>query len=256
MLKVIEAGCDQFGGEMIPEMLVKLVKEGKVKESRLDESVKRILKDKFRLGLFENPYVDVENAMKVVGKEDFRKDGLDAQRKSLVLLKNSKIGNSNALPLRNGMKVYVKGIERKLVEQYATVVNKPEDADFAIIRLSTPYEPMEGFIEKLFHHGDLDFKGEEKEEILELLAKVPTIVDLYIDRPAVIPEIADKCAGLIVNFGATDSVILEAIFGKFSPTGKLPVELPSSMEAVRNQKEDVPYDSKDPLFPFGSGISY
>jgi beta-glucosidase len=46
------------------------------------------------------------------------------------------------------------------------------------------------------------------------------------------------------------------IFGKYKPGGHLPIELPSSMEAVRNQKEDVPYDSKDPLYKFGFGLSY
>ncbi len=50
--------------------------------------------------------------------------------------------------------------------------------------------------------------------------------------------------------------LLDVTFGKSPPSGKLPFELPSSMVAVRNQKEDVPYDSKDPLFPFGFGISY
>jgi hypothetical protein len=48
----------------------------------------------------------------------------------------------------------------------------------------------------------------------------------------------------------------DGAFGKFKPAGKLPFELPSSMEAVRNQKEDVPYDSKDPLFKFGFGLRY
>ena len=57
MIKIIEAGNDQFGGEHIPQMLVKLVQEGKISEARLDISVRRLLRDKFRLGLFDNPYV-------------------------------------------------------------------------------------------------------------------------------------------------------------------------------------------------------
>ena len=56
--KVLDAGCDQFGGESNPELIVELVNEGKIDEKRLDISVKRIMKDKFRLGLFDNPYVD------------------------------------------------------------------------------------------------------------------------------------------------------------------------------------------------------
>ncbi|HYA99145.1 MAG TPA: hypothetical protein VED37_02890 [Ktedonobacteraceae bacterium] len=46
------------------------------------------------------------------------------------------------------------------------------------------------------------------------------------------------------------------MFGHVAPAGTLPFELPSSMEAVRKQKEDVPYDSEKPLFPFGFGLQY
>lgn len=256
MLKIIDAGVDQFGGESLPEMLVKLVKEGKISDERINQSVKRILRDKFRLGLFDNPYVDVDKAAKIVGNKIFMEAGLDAQRKSLVLLKNGTLKNAKALPLKSNIKIYTQGFDKNVAAQYATVVNKPEEADVAIIRLDAPYEPRKGYIESLFHHGDLDFKGERKIEILDLLEKVPTIVNIYLDRPAVIPEIAEKSAGLIANFGASDSALLDVIFGKYKPSGKLPIELPSSMEAIRNQKEDVPYDSKNPLFHFGYGISY
>jgi beta-glucosidase len=81
-------------------------------------------------------------------------------------------------------------------------------------------------------------------------------VTIYLDRPAVLSEIADKSAGLLAEFGAADSAVLDVIFGRFNPSGKLPFELPSSMEAVKKQKEDLPYDSENPLFPFGHGISY
>ena len=256
MLKSINAGIDQFGGETIPDMLVKLVKEGKVSEDRINQSVRRILRDKFRLGLFDNPYVDVDKAAAIVGNKEFRAFGMDAQRKSLVLLKNGMIKNQKTLPLQSNLKIYVRDIDKKIAGEYATVVDNPKDADVAIIRLATPFQPRPGLIEGLFHHGDLDFKGTEKQEILDLLGKLPTIVDMYLDRPAVIPEIHAKSAGLIGNFGASDRALLDVIFGKAKPEGRLPFELPSSMEAVRNQYEDVPYDSKDPLFKFGFGLNY
>jgi beta-glucosidase len=254
MLKIINAGVDQFGGESLPEMLVKLVKDGKVTEERINISVRRILRDKFKLGLFDHPYVDVKKATEIVGKKEFVKLGADAQRRSLVLLKNGK--NAEILPLKASIKIYVEGIDKTTAANYAMVVDKPEEANVAIIRLSTPYEPMKGYVESLFHHGDLDFKGEQLKKIIDLMDKVPTIVDIYLDRPAVIPEIARKSAGLIANFGATDEALLDVLFGKYKPEGKLPVELPSSMEAVRKQKEDVPYDSENPLFPFGFGLTY
>ena len=84
--KVIDAGCDQFGGESIPEIIIELVKSGKVSEARIDESVKRIMRDKFRLGLFDDPYVDGAAAKNIVGKAKFREKGKIAQAKSMVLL--------------------------------------------------------------------------------------------------------------------------------------------------------------------------
>jgi beta-glucosidase len=258
MLKIINAGVDQFGGEMMPDMLVKLVKEGKVSEARLDTSARRLLKIKFELGLFDNPFVDVANAEKIVGNPEFISAGEDAQRRSIVLLKNNSGSGGKALPLKTGIKVYISNLDPVTAGRYATVVKKPEEADFAIIRLKAPTQHIKGtgLIGRMFSAGDLDFKGKKKEEILKTLKSVPSIVDIYLDRPAVIPEIAEASKGLLVNFGASDDALLDVIFGKINPSAKLPFEMPSSMEAVRNQKEDVPYDSKDPLFPFGFGLSY
>ena len=88
------------------------------------------------------------------------------------------------------------------------------------------------------------------------MEKVPTIICIYLDRPAVMPGIVSKTAGLLCDFGAYNDAVLDIIFGNFNPSGKLPFEIPSSMETVRNQKEDVPYDSEKPLFTFGFGLTY
>jgi beta-glucosidase len=159
---------------------------------------------------------------------------------------------------QNSLKIYVKNVDPKVAAEYGTVVSNPAEADIAIIRLNTPFYPVESpiMMARMFHHGDLDFKGKEKDSILQLLKAVPTIVDINLDRPAVIPEISAAAKGLFADFGASDAAVLDVIFGKVKPAGKLPIELPSSMEAVRNQKEDVPYDSKDPLYKFGYGLSY
>lgn len=255
VLKIIEAGIDQFGGENCPELVVSLVKKGKLTEARVDESVRRLLYQKFKLGLFEDPYVNVDDALATVGKEEFKKAGDAAQRRSITLLKNE----VKMLPLTaEKYKLYVKNINPKMAAKYGTVVSTPQEADFAIIRLNTPWYPVEteNSFARGFHHGDLDFKGVEKDSILRLLNSVPTIVDIYLDRPAVIPEISEKSKALIANYGASDEALLDVIFGKAKPEGKLPFELPSSMEAVKKQKEDVPYDSENPLYNFGFGLSY
>ena len=253
--KIINAGVDQFGGENCPEVIVQLVKEEKISEKRIDESVKRLLRQKFQLGLFDDPYVDVIQSEKIFSDTKGKEEGEASQRRAITLLKN----DNKQLPLKAGsLKIYVENVDKKVAAQYATVVDKPQDADLAIVRLNTPWYPVEtnNFMARMFHHGDLDFKGTKKDSILQLLNTVPTIVDIYLDRPAVIPEINAKAKGLLADFGASDAALLDVIFGKAKPGGHLPFELPSSMEAVKNQKEDVPYDSKDPLYKFGSGLSY
>ncbi|NCI48097.1 glycoside hydrolase family 3 protein [Sediminibacterium sp. WSJ-3] len=258
VLKVINAGVDQFGGESEPELVVKLVKDGQLAESRLDISIKRLLRQKFELGLFDNPFVDVEQAEKTVGKPAFVKAGEDAQRRAMVLLKNGS-GSQLKLPLQTGKwKIYAGNMDPKLVARYGTVVQKPEEADFAILRLNTPWVPVDtkNFMARGFHHGDLDFKPRERDSILQIMSRVPSIVDIYLDRPAVFPEINAKAKAVLADFGASDAAVLDVVFGKAKPGGKLPFELPSSMEAVRKQKEDLPYDSKDPLYKFGHGLQY
>jgi hypothetical protein len=61
---------------------------------------------------------------------------------------------------------------------------------------------------------------------------------------------------MLVNAQLIGTLLLDVVFGKYKPHGHLPIELPSSMEADRNQKEDVPYDTKDPLYKFGYGLNY
>ncbi|MCO6478004.1 MAG: glycoside hydrolase family 3 C-terminal domain-containing protein [Phaeodactylibacter sp.] len=255
VLRIINAGCDQFGGENRPELVVQLVKEGKLDEERIDVSVRRLLRQKFQLGLFDNPFVDEAMVPQRVGLNEYRKTGDATQQMAMTLLRNEE----NVLPLQpNTRKVYIEGMDSTVVAQYAEVVASPEEADVAIIRLNTPWYPVEtkNPFARSFHHGDLDFKGEEKARIMDLLNKVPTIVNIYLDRPAVIPDIAGASKVLIADFGASDKNVCEVLFGNAEPVGKLPFELPSSMEAVRNQLTDVPYDSKDPLYEFGFSLKY
>ncbi len=259
VLKVLNAGVDQFGGESVPELVIKLVKEGKLTEARIDESVTRLLRQKFQLGLFDNPYVDVEQAVKTVGRPDFVKAGNESQRRAMVLLKNTPVVKGNTLPLTNKqLKIFAGNMDPKVVGKYGIMVNKPSEADIAILRLQTPWVPVEtpNFMARMFHHGDLDFKQKERDSILQIMNTVPSIVNIYLDRPAVFPEINAKAKAVLADFGASDEALMDVIFGKAKPGGKLPFELPSSMDAVRKQKEDLPYDSKDPLYKFGFGLTY
>ncbi|MET1074688.1 MAG: glycoside hydrolase family 3 N-terminal domain-containing protein [Umezawaea sp.] len=246
---LLDAGVDQIGGEWCPEVITDLVAAGRVTAARVDESVRRVLTLLFRLGLFENPYVDEGTAVATVGRADFVAAGAEAQRRSMVLL-----ANDGVLPLAAGIRLYVEGVDRETAARYATVVDRPEDADAALVRLDAPYEPRERLPEAFFHQGRLDFPSERLDHLCSLAATVPTVVDLFLDRPAVVPELAEQAAALLADFGAADDAVLDVVFGHACPEGRLPFELPRSTAAVEAHPEDLPGGTEDPLFPLGHSV--
>jgi beta-glucosidase len=251
MKKVIEAGADQFGGECVPELLIDLVRSGEVAEERIDASARRLLREKFRLGLFDNPTVDPERATAVVGNAEFVAAGEAAQRASVTLL-----ANDGVLPLARGVKAYVHGFDPEVVAGFATVVDTPEEADVALVRLHAPYEQRATMFENFFHAGSLDFPQETLDEVLALARAVPTVVQVLLDRPAILTPFAGEVAAIAADFGANQTALLDVLFGEAAPQGRLPMDLPSSMDAVRANRPDVPFDTADPLFRFGHGLSY
>ncbi|NGO74398.1 glycoside hydrolase family 3 protein [Streptomyces sp. YC504] len=249
--KALDAGADQFGGEECPEVVVELVRSGRIGEERIDMSVRRLLREKFVLGLFDNPYVDPELAEEIVGSSEFRGAGDTAQRRSLTVLVN----RDRTLPVKTPRpKLYVDGIDAGIAAQYGEVVGDPAEADLAVLRLHTPYELRENRFEALFHSGRLDFTEEELKPVLTLLDTVATIVFLHLERPAVVPEIAERCAALVADYGASDTALLDVAFARARAEGRLPFELPRSMAAVENSRPDVPHDTADPLFSYGAGL--
>ena len=123
-----------------------------------------------------------------------------------------------------------------------------------MLRLAAPWEERPGIFESRFHAGSLEYAAAERDRILQVCETVPTLIDLYLDRPAVVPDIAEAAAALLVNFGARDDAIADVLLGEAQPRGRLPFDLPSSMQAVVESPSDVPFSTKDPLFRFGDGI--
>lgn len=257
-VKAVHAGMDQFGGTEDSDYLVQAVQAGELTEARLDESVRRILRQKFRQGLFENPYVDVQAAATLVATPAHHADALEAQRRSQVLLQN----RNQRLPLAASVrKVWLYGINADVARSYGyTVVATPAEADVALVRTATPSELLHpGYIFGLLQHeGTLAFADGQAdyEAIKAAAAVVPTVVTVYMDRPAVLTALVDKVDALLANFGVSDAALFDVLTGRASPRGKLPVELPRSMEAVAAQKSDLPHDSAQPLFPYGHGLAY
>lgn len=122
----INGGTDTLSGFHDVQVIIDLVEAGLVSEERVTEAAKRLLEPLFRMGLFENPYVDAELAGEIVGSEENREVALNLQRKSAVLLQNLEAGDGGkVLPLEDGSTVYILGdIDPEAVENYGyTVVN-------------------------------------------------------------------------------------------------------------------------------------
>ncbi|KAK0376030.1 glycosyl hydrolase family 3 N terminal domain-containing protein [Colletotrichum limetticola] len=254
--RILDAGCDQFGGEQHTELIIQLVEEGIVSEDRLDVSVRRLLREKFLLGLFDNPFVDPEAATRVVGNDYFLRLGNDAQRRAYTLLTNK----DELLPLKHisaETKFYIEGFNATFLEaRNLSVVETPEEADYALLRLDAPYEPRPGGFEAAYHAGSLEYSDEEKTRQAAIYAAVPTVVDVILDRPAAIPEVFDAASAVLGSYGSGSEAFLDVIFGLSNPEGKLPFDLPRSQQAVEDAMEDVPYDTVDPVFRFGHGLRY
>ncbi|MEE1815257.1 glycoside hydrolase family 3 N-terminal domain-containing protein [Streptomyces sp. SP18ES09] len=247
--KALDAGADQFGGEGCPEVVVELVGTGRISEERIDASVRRLLREKFVLGLFdERRYVDPDEAAETVGRADFAAAGAAAQRRSLTVL------TDGPLPLSGRPRLYVENVDPAVAAAYGEVVADPAAAELAVLRLRTPYEERPGLFESFFHSGSLAFGEEELAGVLTLLRTVPTVVCVNLERPAVLPEIAAHAAALIADYGASDEALLDVAFGRAKPEGRLPFELPRSMAAVAASRPDVPNDTVDPVFAHGHGL--
>ncbi len=256
MRKALDAGIDQFGGEFAPEVLIQLVQAGKVEESRLDVSVRRLLREKFVLGLFDDPFVDAERANQLVGTAQAREEGLAAQSAAHTLLLNA--NGPNHLPLAKLIKVYAEGVDAAVFAGRADVVATPAEADVAVLRLVAPWEQRGtlGSLEFFVHAGDLGFSDQRIQHVREITSQVPTVADVYLERPAILTPFKDIGVSLITNFGASDEAFARVLFGEAEPLGTLPFQLPSSMAAVIRSRPDVPGDTEDPAFEFGYGLRY
>jgi beta-glucosidase len=269
--KAIDAGVDIFSGGADPALLLETVKKGMVTEARINESVARLLKEKYELGLFENPYVDVENAVRTVGNAEFQKKADLAQRKSIVLLRN----DAQLLPLTK-TKVYFETYKesggRGPSQGSAVNVNKPVIQNSNIQFVSTK-EEADVVLLWLIPSGGSLFSSQGKSielslsknkidvaHVNEIVNTKPTIVAINYTNPWVIDEIdLGKTKTILATFGTTQEALLDIVTGNHKPTGKMPFTTPISEKAAQENKSDVPGYLEPKgygLFMFGDGLSY
>ncbi|RKT35694.1 TetR family transcriptional regulator [Microbacterium sp. AG1240] len=250
--KILAAGADQLGGEESPEWIISLVESGRVTESRIDESVRRLLKVKFELGLFENPYVDEDAAAQLVGTAESRAAGQRAQSRSSVVLANGS-GSSSVLPLRRGAKVFAPEMDAPALSGGGLKpVGDPVDAEVIILRVRAPFEPRDRYmLESSFHAGSLEFAPEVEQRLRVLSASAPVVLVVHLDRPAILEPLLPHCAAVLAEFGASDAAVLDVLLGRTPAEGSLPFDVPRTAAAVVTSRPDVPGDLVSPLFVAG-----
>lgn len=272
--RALEAGVNLFSGTADPTELLKTVQNNPADLPLINESVRRLLVEKFALGLFENPYVDEAAAEKIVNNPQFQARAAVALRKSVVLLRN----DAKMLPLKARTKVYFEVYQKKFgppasgpgevyrpspnpypVEFVAT----PEEADVILLWLKPTARPLFASDGSPIYLA-LSRNAVDVAYVNALSAKKPTVLVLNYSSPWVIGEVyspgtRSHFPGVLATFGTTPEALLDVLTGKFNPSGKMPFTTPISEAAVRRQKEDVPgYDEGPayPLFKYNEGLSY
>lgn len=264
--KAIDCGVDLFSGTGDPTLLLETVKKGMVSESRINQSIERLLNEKFELGLFENPYVDVSNAEKIVGNNEFQKRGDLAFRKSIVLLRN----DAKLLPIKKRTKVYIESLynnnkqnisisSSQSNESGIEFVNTKNEADLVVLWVT----PTSG---SLFSSTGTEIQLQLSNNkidvtyINEVTSSKPTVVVINYSNPWVIDEIDTKnLQTVLATFGTSTDALLDVLDGKYNPTAKMPFTTPKSRQAVLDNQSDVPGYLKPEgyaLFKFNEGIGY
>lgn len=269
------------------------VDSGYVSIDRIDDAVRRILRQKFRMGLFANPYADTSLIAKI-GITAHRDKARQAVRESLVLLKN----NNNTLPIdKDTKKIVVVGEHANNAglqsggwsiawqgtrENYAgattilqgieatakgTVVYDEHatgnhfDADVAIIVVGeTPYAETVGDIRDGDGWYKLTLRKEHQDYINAYTGNGPRVVVVLVSgRPLVTTRQINQSDAFVAAWlpGSEGDGVAEVLFGKFNFSGKLPHSWPKSVDDFNGKYGPNFWDlSIEPLFEFGFGLSY
>ncbi|MBE5806865.1 MAG: glycoside hydrolase family 3 protein [Clostridiales bacterium] len=327
-LRILMNGVDQFGGNNDPVPLIEAYRIGcerygrDVMDARFRESAARLLVNIFHCGLFEDPYLDPAASARIVGNEEFRRHGYEAQLKSVVLLKNK----GGALPLKEGLKVYVPGrrlratksffrsevpareddpVTDDVIARYGVRVPTPEEADVAIVfaesPASDPYSPEDaasggnGYLPLTLQYRpytatearkpsiaggdfresftDRSYRGKtniavnesDLDNILDTrraMAGKPVIVVETMNNPMVVSEFEAEADAIVAEFGVSREAVLDIVFGRCQPRGRLPFQLPRDMATVEQHAEDraldldVYTDEQGNAYDYGFGIGF
>ena len=285
------ASNDYYENHPLPEGFSK--EELVLTDEALDRAVARTLTEMFKLGMFENPYRDPGKAAEAVATQSDWDNAMDVHRKSVVLLKNEGALPLTANKLE-GKKVYAQCFNKNpeaaekatasLRQQLAETVALTEDyreADYALLLLNPSsgeyFNATPGYLELELCDGkvvpNVDDEGRPVEEthtettlsgvgqIAEIAEAVharggKVIANVNVTLAWEVGTVEPYCDGFLAGFDTYVSAVLDVIFGRFAPTGKLPLTLPRGDEVLKVDADgvcispnDVPGYDKDQYMP-------
>lgn len=267
--KAINAGVNIFSGAENPQPIIDAVEKGLVSEEKIDRSVTYLLTEMMKLGLFENPYVNPEEALAVANDAKSQERADLAHRKSVVMLRN----DGRLLPMTDdtldNVRLYVERfpggengtLTNQLKEQLRnadskiTIVDNLEDATHAFVWVWSR--------QNLFENNPRITIGPETgidnvERIVEIQKTVPTITAINFGNPWLINEVEPNAKAVFATFGTKPEALLDVIRGRYNPTGKLPITIPANVEAVAEDRGDVPGFDEGPdyVYKAANGDAY
>lgn len=290
IIGVTQSRVDGIGGESIRliDQMEELTAEGKIDEDILTAAATRIVKAKFELGVFENPYCDVDYAVSFVGNEEHTAVNLEAAEKAMTLLKND-----GALPLTQdaGQNILVCGpragdmaslvggwsSEQEgltiaaaiaayagdsdtvtyIADDVVAIAEAAKDADVVIVSIGEPsyqHDPPWGY-------DTLEITSSQQEilETVKANTKGEIITVVTGGRPYILTWCDENTNAILEAYypGQQGGIaIAETLFGLNNPTGKTPMQFPRDMDSVNEQASDVSFDLENPLYDYGWGLSY
>ncbi|MGJ9372629.1 glycoside hydrolase family 3 protein [Nesterenkonia sp. CF4.4] len=248
--RLLNAGVDQLGGEKDADLVIELVERGLVSEERVTEAAGRV--QKLQRSLTDDSVSAVRAPSGVLGAPEQITLGRRAQSQAMTVLSNTVTEQGPTLPLARPVAVHLDGLDPAAMPDHWTLATEASDAEVAIMRLSAPFEARDTyFLERGMEQGSLDFPPGAVDRVKELAKDVPVVLVVTLSRPAILTPITSVVSALVADYGADDRAVFAALTGAELPQGRLPFELPRSMEAVIASSPDVGSDSEDPLFPIG-----
>ncbi|GAB3059551.1 glycoside hydrolase family 3 protein [Virgibacillus ainsalahensis] len=276
--KALDAGVNMFSDEADPSTLINTIKEGFASEEKLDHSVTYLLTEIMELGLFENPYVDPEQAQAIAKDSTSQEKADEAHRKSIVLMRN----DEQILPLTDEktqeVKLYVEVFKQEGAEDETKKVKEAFTTnDPSLVLTDNLEEATHAFVfaipNTVADRPDAPLSvalgpdtGVDVASIKEIEEKVPTILAVNMTNPWLIGEIEPNAAAVLSTFGVKYERLADVIRGRFNPSGKMPFTLPANQEVLDDSPGDIPGHAKGSAYVyrdktgnaygFGHGLSY